>query len=111
MLRSSWVIRCSKLVIVVVLAATTVNAHRITSTMEGVVVEIRERILAITTSSGKRIETELDPKATFKRNSQTIGKSEVRLGDHVIVHARWRERKLVADAVQVKATTRDTARP
>jgi hypothetical protein len=103
-------IRYSKLAIVAIMAAVRASAHRITSTTEGVVTEIAESSLTIATSSGKKVETELDPKATFKRSGQTIRKSEIRIGDRVIVHARLIERKLVADAVQVKASTRETAR-
>ena len=92
-----------------ILAATTAllfasapaMAHGGMEHVMGVVEAVTDTSLTVKTTAGKSVEVALDGKTTFTRKSQAIQKTEIKVGDRVVVHAEKSGNKLVAHTVQL----------
>lgn len=75
----------------------------------GTVASVSPTAIMVKTRAGKMVEVGLDAKTEFVRVKQAIQKTDVKVGDRVVIHAREVKEKLVAHTVEVGSAT--TAKP
>src|ERR1700722_3185865 len=66
----------------------------------GVVSKITETSITVRTTAGKLVEVGFDAKTTYSRAKQTIHKTDIKVGDRIVIHAVEVEKKLVAHTVE-----------
>ena len=76
-------------------------AHNGEEHVTGTVTKISETSVTVATTAGKSVEVALDAKTDFKRAAQPIQKSDIKVGDRVVIHAGEVHEKLIAHTVQV----------
>ena len=86
-------------------------AHNGEEHVTGTVAKISDTSVTVTTKAGKNVEVALEAKTAFKRSDLPIQKSEIKVGDRVVIHAGEVHEKLIAHTVQVgaAAATKQTA--
>ena len=86
-------------------------AHNGEEHVTGTVAKISDTSVTVTTKAGKNVEVALDAKTAFKRSDLPMQKSEIKVGDRVVIHAGEVHEKLIAHVVQVGAApaTKQTA--
>jgi hypothetical protein len=87
-----------------IVLASSAAAHWVAERIDGVVAVVRENSVIVKTSAGKSVETAFDPKTTYTRGPEPIRNTEIKVGDRVVIRVRMVNRKLVADAVQVRTS-------
>ncbi|MDP9052940.1 MAG: hypothetical protein M3N93_01345 [Acidobacteriota bacterium] len=70
----------------------------------GTVAVISDASVTVRTSAGKTVEVGFDAKmTTYERGKQPIRKTDIKVGDRVVIHAMEVHEKLVAHSVEVGA--------
>jgi hypothetical protein len=87
------------------LLPTIATAHGGEEHVIGTVATISDTSVTVKTTAGKSVEVAFDPKmTTYVRAKTPIQKSDIKVGDRVVIHAMEVDEKLVAHSVEVGAT-------
>jgi hypothetical protein len=79
------------------------NAHGGEEHVIGTVASVSPTSITVKTRAGKMVEVGLDAKTEFARTKQPIQKTDVKVGDRIVIHAREVNEKLVAHTVEIGA--------
>ena len=90
-------------ILAVVLTSTVASAHGGEEHVIGTVTSISDTSVTIKTTAGKMVGVGFDAQTTFARAKQTIQKSDIKVGDRVVIHAKEVNEKLVAHTVEIGA--------
>jgi hypothetical protein len=89
-------------VVIVALLPTIAAAHGGEEHVIGTVTKISDTSVTIKTTAGKTVEVGFDAKmTTFARAKQPIQKTDIKVGDRVLIHAMEVNEKLVAHTVEI----------
>ncbi len=94
-----------RLIACLALMAALAIAHGGLEHVMGTVAKISDASITVTTAAGKTVEVTLDAKTTYSRNSQAIQKTDLKVGDRVVIHAEKNGVKLVAHTVEIGTAT------
>src|SRR5579872_4382451 len=84
------------------LLPTIATAHGGEEHVIGTVTKISDTSVTVKTTAGKIVEVGFDPKmTTYARAKQPIQKSDIRVGDKIVIHAKEINEKLVAHTVEI----------
>ena len=84
------------------LLPTIAAAHGGEEHVTGTVTKISDTSVTVKTTAGKTVEVGFDAKmTTYARAKQPIQKTDVKVGDRVVIHAMEVNEKLVAHTVEV----------
>lgn len=92
-------------VITLALLPTIAAAHGGEEHVIGTVTSISDTSVSVKTTAGKTVEVGFDAKTTFARAKQLIQKSDIKVGDRVVIHAMEMNEKLVAHTVEIGAAS------
>lgn len=85
---------------------TIATAHGGEEHVTGTVTKISDTSVTVKTTAGKMVEVGFDAKmTTYERAKQPIQKSDIKVGDRVVIHAMEMNEKLVAHTVEIGAAT------
>jgi uncharacterized membrane protein len=87
------------------LLPTTIFAHGGEEHVIGTVTSISDTSVTVKTTAGKTVAVGFDAKTTFARVKQVIQKSDIKVGDRIVIHAVEANEKLVARTVEIGSTT------
>ena len=76
-------------------------AHGGLEHVRGTVAKISDQSITVTTTAGKTVEVLLDDKTTFAKADKPIQKSDLQVGDRVVIHAAESGTTLTAHTVEV----------
>ena len=96
-----------KLALCFVLCVTLVFAHGGLEHVIGSIAKVSDGSVTVTTTAGKTVEVLLDTKTTFARGSQAIPRTDLKVGDRVVIHAEKSGYKLTAHTVEIGASKPD----
>jgi hypothetical protein len=71
----------------------------------GTVTMISDTTVKVKTTAGKTIDVGFDDKTTYARAKQPIQKTEIKVGDRIVIHAVEVNEKLVAHTVEIGTAT------
>jgi hypothetical protein len=71
----------------------------------GTVTRVSDASVTVKTTAGKIVEVGFDAKTTYARAKQPILKSDVKIGDRIVIHAAEVNEKLVAHTVELGGAT------
>ena len=92
------------------LLPTIATAHGGEEHVTGTVTKISDTSVTVKTTAGKTVEVGFDAKmTTYERAKKPIQKTDIKVGDKIVVHAMEVDEKLVAHSVEIGAAT--TAKP
>jgi hypothetical protein len=97
----------TKLALFFVLSAVLVVAHGSLVHVMGTIASITDTSVTVTGTDGKPVVVLLDAKTTYSHGTQAIRKSDLKVGDKVVIHAEKDEKvptKLTAKTVETGAT-------
>jgi hypothetical protein len=69
--------------------------------VRGTVAKISDQSVTVTTTAGKTVEVLLDAKTTYAKADKPIQKSDLQVGDRVVIHAAESGTTLTAHTVEV----------
>jgi hypothetical protein len=92
-------------ILALVLLPLIASAHGGEEHVIGTVTNISDGSVTVKTSAGKSISVGFDAKTTYTRADQPIQKSDIKVGDRIVIHAVEVNEKLVAHTVQIGAAT------
>jgi hypothetical protein len=84
---------------------TLAVAHGGEEHVTGIVTKISDTSVTVKTTAGKTVEVSFDPKTTYARAKQPIRKTDIKIGDRIVIHAAEVNEKLVAHTVELGAAT------
>jgi hypothetical protein len=88
------------------LLPTIARAHGGEEHVTGTVTKISDMTVTVKTTAGKTVEVDLDAKmTTYERAKQPIQKTDIKVGDRIVIHAMEVDEKLVAHTVEVGAAS------
>jgi hypothetical protein len=87
------------------LLPTIATAHGGEEHVTGTVTKISDTSVTVKTTAGKTVEVGFDAKTTYTRAKQPIQKTDVKVGDRVVIHAMEMNEKLVAHTVEIGVAT------
>ena len=88
------------------LLPTIAIAHGGEEHVTGTVAKISDTSVTVKTTAGKTVEVGFDAKmTTYVRAKQPIQKTDIKVGDRVVIHAMEVNEKLVAHTVEIGAAT------
>jgi len=88
------------------LLTTMATAHGGEEHVIGTVTKISETSVTVKTAAGKTIEVGFDAKTTtYQRAKQPIQKTDIKVGDRVVIHAMEMNERLVAHTVEIGKAT------
>ena len=87
------------------LLPTIATAHGGEEHLTGAVTKISDTSVTVKTTAGKTVEVGFDAKTTYTRAKQPIQKSDIKIGDRIVIHAAEVNEKLVAHTVEIGAAT------
>jgi hypothetical protein len=87
------------------LLPTIATAHGGEEHVTGTVTKISDTSVTVKTTAGKTVEVGLDAKTTYARAKQPVHKTDIKVGDRVVIHAMEMNEKLVAQTVEIGAAT------
>ena len=90
---------------VLALFQVTLFAHGGEEHVTGTVTAVSDTSVTVKTTAGKVAEVGFDAKTTFARAKKTIQKSEIVVGDRIVIHAVEVNEKLVAHTVELGAAS------
>ena len=67
----------------------------------GTVAKISDTAVTVKTTAGKTVDVGFDAKTTYERAKKPIGKTEIKVGDKIVIHAMEMNEKLVAHTVEI----------
>src|SRR5882672_2789209 len=86
------------------LLPTIATAHGGEEHVTGTVTRISDTAVTVKTTAGKAVEVGFDAKmTTYQRAKQTIQKTDIKVGDKIVIHAMEVNEKLVAHSVEIGA--------
>ena len=86
------------------LLPTLALAHGGEEHVTGTVTKISDTSVTVKTTAGKTVEIGFDAKmTTYERAKQPIQKTDIKVGDRVVIHAMEMNEKMVAHSVEVGA--------
>ena len=83
------------------LLPTVAIAHGGEEHVTGTVTNISNTSVIVSTRAGKTVEVGFDAKTTYARAKQPIQKTDIKVGDRVVIHAMEMNEKLVAHTVEI----------
>jgi hypothetical protein len=92
-------------ILAVALLPTIAFGHGGEEHVIGTVTKVSATFVTVKTTAGKTVEVGFDAKTTYSRASQAIQKTDIKVGDRVVIHAEEVNEKLVAHTVEIGATT------
>jgi len=88
------------------LLPTIATAHGGEEHVIGTVTKISDTSITVKTAAGKSVEVGFDAKmTTYERAKQPIQKTDIKVGDRVVIHAMEMNEKLVAHTVEIGKAT------
>jgi hypothetical protein len=90
-------------VLALALLPTITLAHGGEEHVTGTVTQISDTSVTVKTTTGKTVEVGFDAKTTYTKAKQTIQKTDIRVGDRIVIHAVEVNEKLVAHTVEIGA--------
>ncbi|HTX39168.1 MAG TPA: DUF5666 domain-containing protein [Bryobacteraceae bacterium] len=98
----------TKLALSFALCAVLVLAHGGLEHVIGTIAKISSASVTVTTTDQKTVEVLLDAKTTYSRGSQAIQRTDLKVGDRVVIHAEKSGEKLTAHTVEIGTATKAT---
>ena len=92
-------------IVSLVLLPTIAAAHGGEEHVTGTVTKISDTSVTVKTTAAKAVEVGFDAKTTYARGKQPIQKTDIKVGDRIVIHAAEVNEKLVAHTVEIGATT------
>jgi len=92
------------LLITLAIAPTIAVAHGGLEHVKGTVAKVSDQSVTVTTIAGKTVEVLLDAQTTYARADKPIQKSDLKVGDRVVIHAAEKGTTLTAHTVEVGVT-------
>ena len=87
------------------LLPTIAVAHGGEEHVTGTVTKVSDTSVTVKTTAGKTVEVGFDAKmTTYVRAKQPIQKTDIKVGDRIVIHAMEVNEKLVAHSVEIGAT-------
>ena len=84
------------------LLPTIATAHGGEEHVTGTVTKISDTSVTVKTTAGKTVEVGFDPKmTTYVRAKKTIQKTDIKVGNKIVIHAMEVNEKLVAHSVEI----------
>src|SRR5580692_1024952 len=84
------------------LLPTIAAAHGGEEHVTGTVTQISDTSVTVKTTAGKTVEVGFDAKmTTYARGKQPIQKTDIKVGDRIVIHAMEVNEKLVAHTVEI----------
>ena len=83
-------------VLALALLPTIVSAHGGEEHVVGTVTKVSDTSVTVKTTVGKTVDVGFDAKTTYARAKQPVQKSDVKVGDRIVIHAVEVNEKLVA---------------
>ena len=90
-------------ILTLALLPTIASAHGGEEHVTGTVTAVSDTSVTVKTTAGKAVTVAFDEKSTFTRGDQPMQKSEIKVGDRVVIHAAEVNEKLFAHTVQIGA--------
>ena len=87
------------------LLPTIATAHGGEQHVTGTVTKISDTSVTVKTTAGKTVEVGFDAKTTYARAKQPIQKTDIKVGDRIVIHAMEMNEKLVAHTVEIGTAT------
>ena len=81
------------------------TAHGGEEHVTGSVTKISDTSVTVKTTAGKTVEIGFDAKTTYARGKESIQKTDIKIGDKIVIHAGEVNEKLVAHTVEIGAAT------
>ena len=98
-------------IVSLVLLPTIATAHGGEEHVTGTVTKISDTSVTVKTTAGKTVEIGFDSKmTTYERAKQPIQKTDIKVGDRVVIHAMEVNEKMVAHSVEVGAAAKQAAK-
>lgn len=88
-------------VIALVLAPAIALAHGGLEHVRGTIAKVSDQSITVTTTAGKAVEVLLDAQTTYARADKPIQKTDLKVGDRVVIHAAEKGSTLTAHTVEV----------
>jgi hypothetical protein len=88
-----------------ILLAPIALAHGGLEHVRGTVAKVSDQSLTVTTTTGKTVEVLVDAQTTYARADKPIQKSDLKVGDRVVIHAAEKGTTLTAHTVEVGVST------
>lgn len=89
------------LLIAMAIAPMIAVAHGGLEHVRGTVAKVSGQSVTVTTTAGKTVEVLLDAQTTYARANKPIQKSDLKVGDRVVIHAAEKGTTLTAHTVEV----------
>jgi Domain of unknown function (DUF5666) len=93
------------LLVALAIAPVIAFAHGGLEHVRGTVAKVSDQSVTVTTATGKTVEVLLDAQTTFVRADKPIQKSDLKVGDRVVIHAAEKGTTLTAHTVEVGVST------
>jgi len=87
------------------LLSTIARAHGGEEHVTGTVTKISDTSVTVKTTAGKTVEVGFDTKTTYARAKQPIQKTDIKVGDRIVIHAAEVNEKLIAHTVEIGTAT------
>jgi hypothetical protein len=96
-------IHTTRRVLLLALALTPMMAlaHGGLEHVRGTVAKVSDQSVTVTTTAGRTVEVLLDAQTTYARADKPIQKSDLKVGDRVVIHAAEKGTTLTAHTVEV----------
>jgi hypothetical protein len=91
------------------LLTTLAIAHGGLEHVMGTVVKASDTSITVKTTAGKLVEVGMDAKTTLAKSNQPIQKTDIKVGDRVVIHAEKSGEKLTAHTVEIGAAAANKA--
>jgi hypothetical protein len=95
-------------ILALVLFQTTAAAHGGDEHVIGTVTSISDTSVTVKTTAGKMVEVGFDAKTTFARAKLPIQKTDIKVGERIVIHAVEVNEKLVAHTVEIEQRLRQS---
>jgi hypothetical protein len=82
-----------------------VSAHGGEEHVIGTVTKVSDTSVTVKTTAGKMIEVGFDAKSIYTRAKLPVQKTDVKVGDRIVIHAVEVNEKLIAHTVELGAAT------
>jgi hypothetical protein len=92
-------------VLALALVPAIVSAHGGEEHVVGTVTKVSDTSVTVKTTAGKMVDVGFDAKTTYARAKAPIQKTDVKVGDRIVIHAVEVNEKLVAHTVELGAAT------
>lgn len=85
------------------LASAIALAHGGLEHVMGTVTQVNDASVTVKTTAGKTVQVTVDAKTTYSRASKPIQRSDIKVGDRVVIHAQEHDKALLGKTVEVGA--------